>query len=704
MDDFVNETDDSKNVIVEINKDVEDTLFDEDRVVTTNEDEIKISKPKKQKNKKKKFSFKDLTKKQKIIFIVIISLIVILIIFALVYIFIIKPNRNKNNDNDNVTPIVIEKDNYIYSNGILKFIDKDDKELGEYDCQNKEEDKCYVAYLSLENQTDLPKYVNQNEKEIERTSQIYSNNYVFVQDGQDIYLYDISKKEKINTFELIKTGDTTQNYVAVKDTNGKYGLLLIDGDVKKILDTKYDYVEIYNSNDSFIISEDNKFYIIDKEGKKISSAIAGTIKSFNSKYILSYNTSYQIYDYSAVKVSPDSYDYAELADDFIFTISSRKMTVYDKDFNKLNESPIKIKTSDYQKKYVFDDNNTLKETKKAFEYSLKNNILTITSDDKTKNINIYEAIVNTKYDYVNYSDGALYIYSDKEKTNLLGSYTCKNKNEVNSKDADYSKCFIAKEGNIIPKEENKGYIPIINGNYVYISDVKNDGESLIILYDLKNFKNVSEYSEVQTGVSSDNITASTIINGLIFSKNTSGGYGVITFGQNGPSGLIAFNETKRSDGLEPSGKTLSISYLKDYLLVKREKRNFLYDKLGNEIASTTFEITDYLNNYMVVKNNDKYLVYNMKGTILSDEGKYISLKENYFVLIDNDNKFNIYSYKDAKKAILNKNLELYETDYTKAYEINETDNNYIITIIKSGTKNNYLFDKVTGKLISSDGE
>lgn len=704
MDDFVNETDDSKNIIVEINKDVEDTLFDEDRVVTTDENEIKISKPKNQKKNKKKFSFKNLTKKQRIIFIVIISLIVLLLIFTLVYIFIIKPKRNKNDDNNNVTPIVIEKDNYIYNNGILKFIDKNDKELGEYDCQNKEEDKCFVAYLSLENQTDLPKYVNQSEKEIERTSQIYSNNYVFVQDGNDIYLYDISKKEKLNTFELIKTGDTTQNYVAVKDLNGKYGLLLIDEEVKKVLDTKYDYLEIYNSNDSFVIIEDNKSYIVDKDGKKISSAITGTIKSFNSKYIISYNTSYSVYDYAAVKVSPDSYDYAEFGDDFIFTIASRKMTVYDKDFNKLNESPIKIKTSDYQKKHIFDDNNTLKETKKAFDYTLKNNILTITSDDKTKDINIYEAIVNTKYDYVNYSDGSLYIYADKEKTNLLGSYTCKNKNEVNSKDADYNKCFIAKEGNIIPIEETKGYIPIINGNYVYVKDVKNDSESLIILYDLKNFKTISEYSEVQTSVSSDNITSSTLMNSLIFSKNTSGGYGVITFGPTGPSGLISFNETKRSDGLEPSGKTLSISYLKDYLLVKREKRNFLYDKIGNEIASSTFEITDYLNNYMVVKNNDKYLVYSMKGSILSNEGKYISLRENYFVLVDNDNKLNIYSYNDAKKAILSKSLELYENDYEKAYEINETDNNYIITIIKSNDKKNYLFDKATGKLISNDGE
>ena len=74
MDDFKNEYDDSTNVIVEINKNVEDTLYDEDKV-SIEDDEMVVTKEKKKKpqKNKKKFYFKNLTKKQKIIFIVSIS-------------------------------------------------------------------------------------------------------------------------------------------------------------------------------------------------------------------------------------------------------------------------------------------------------------------------------------------------------------------------------------------------------------------------------------------------------------------------------------------------------------------------------------------------------------------------------------------------------------------------------------------------------
>ena len=94
MDDFKNEYDDSTNVIVELNKNVEDTLYDEDKV-SIEDDEMVVTKEKKKKpqKNKKKFSFKNLTKKQKIIFIVSISLIILVIAFILVYFFVIKKDK-----------------------------------------------------------------------------------------------------------------------------------------------------------------------------------------------------------------------------------------------------------------------------------------------------------------------------------------------------------------------------------------------------------------------------------------------------------------------------------------------------------------------------------------------------------------------------------------------------------------------------------
>ena len=88
----------------------------------------------------------------------------------------------------------MEKDNYIYNNGTLKFLDKDDKTIGDYECENKDENKCYVAYLTSENNTDLPVYLDEKESPLQRRSQIYNNKYVFVQDGDIINLYNSTRR------------------------------------------------------------------------------------------------------------------------------------------------------------------------------------------------------------------------------------------------------------------------------------------------------------------------------------------------------------------------------------------------------------------------------------------------------------------------------------------------------------------------------
>lgn len=97
-----------------------------------------------------------------------------------------------------------------------------------------------------------------------------------------------------------------------------------------------------------------------------------------------------------------------------------------------------------------------KETKKPFEFTYSNGSLTITYDDKEKTINIYEGAFNSNLDFVNYFDGKLYFYSDEDKENLIGKYTCKNKNDVTSKTTELTSCFVAKESKIV--NETSGYI------------------------------------------------------------------------------------------------------------------------------------------------------------------------------------------------------------------------------------------------------
>ena len=87
----------------------------------------------------------------------------------------------------------------------------------------------------------------------------------------------------------------------------------------------------------------------------------------------------------------------------------------------------------------------------------------------------------------------------------------------------------------------------------------------------------------------------------------------------------------------------------------------------------------------------------MKGNILSNEGKYIKLYDNYFALVKKDNSLNIYNYKDAKKGILDVNIQIKGNDST-LFEISEDEENYIIKV----NNNSYKFNKLTGNLVSVD--
>ena len=680
MDDFKNEYDDSTNVIVEINKNVEDTLYDEDKV-SIDDDEMVVTKEKKKKpqKNKKKFSFKNLTKKQKIIFIVSICLIVLVIAFILIYFLVIK--KDKKDLDNKVIPVIVEKDNYIYNNGTLKFLDKDDKTIGEYDCENKDENKCFVAYLTNENNTDLPIYLDEKESPLQRRSQIYNNKYVFVQDGETINLYNFVDKKKEGSYKTIKVGSTKENIVAYTDEKDKYGVISINDKVNELVKAKYDYIDIYNSDDTFIVKDGSSYYLI-KNDNKISKDFSNEIISFNDKFIVSDNN---LYDLNGNKVINKEYEYIILDKGFVFAIASRKMTIYDENLNKLNEEEVKLKTLDYKTAYIFDDKNSLKETKKPFEFNYSNGRLTITYDDKEKTINVYEGTLSSKLDFVNYFDGKLYFYSDEDKENLIGKYTCKNKNDVTSKTTELTNCFVAKENKIV--NESSGYIPIFNSSYAFISD-----NNIVVLYDLKNSKNLSEYKAVDTGIGSEKITHVSALNSLVYCQNTSDGFGAITFGSNGPAGVIAFSDNK-SD--EPSGKTLSISLMKDLLLVKREKKNFLYDKIGNEIASSSFDIIDYVSSYMLVKNKDSYLVYSLKGNILSSESKYVKLYDDFFLLVNKDDTFNIYSYKDAKTAILS--VFIKNKGNAENIEVVSDDNGYVVKV----NDTEYKFDK-SGKMITGD--
>lgn len=691
MNDFndFNETD--ENTIIELNTmDEETSALDNIEAKEINTGEIKISPKKEKKKKTKKYhkSWYDLTKKQKILIILIPALILLVIIVSLLlYFFVFK----KDNDpiKEPIEDVILEKDNYIYKNGVLELLDKDDEIIGTYDCTIKDAKKCFVASFTEEDSFDVPTYLNEDNEKISKIAKIYNNRYAFISDNDVIYLYDLKDKKNLDEYKLIKTGDNTNNVVAFKDKDNKYGIIKLGDEVKTIIKPEYEYLGIYNSEKLFVVKEEGFTYLIDETGKTRTNKLKGEIRSFNDKYVSVYNEGYYLYNYSGLTVIDEALDFIDFVDGYVATISEGKMYIYDNSMFKVNENGIKIKNNEYIPTYIFDENNTLKDTKRSYKITVNGDeyINVEQSDKSSKKINLYEVTVSKKQNFITYLDGTLYFYSDKEKENLLGSYTCTNKNVVKGPNSELKTCYVATSTNILSQDSTFGYIPIIGNEYVFIYDTKEGlGKTNIVLYDLKNKTVLAKYQKVDTTARYDSLMFVDKIEDFIIAQNSDGDYGIIEIKGEGPKGLIKFKGTK------------SISYFKaKYLLVKRDDY-YLFDLANldeeNKVAESKFQITDYKDGNMVVKD-DKYTVYSKDGAIIKSGFDYASLEDTFAIGII-DNALNLYSLSDTKpgeKILKGDDIKLitkdekYENFHVKA------DSTYVIEILKEdGTYQKYEYD------------
>ena len=649
---------DDDNTIIEINNDSEDTLYDNDKIIKEVESKEHPSEQIIIQKKKKEFK---ISKKTIIIIIAVIAVIILVCIAVLVIKKLGKKQKPK--PKENITErVTLQKDNYIYDDGTLTFKDEDNKDIGTYECTTKDDKKCYVSYLSNEDINDMPKYVDEKGNQIDLRSPIYHSRYVFVNDNNIINLYDIKEEKILNKYTLIKTNE-------------------------------YESLSLQQSDSEVVYKDKNGSYLIDITGKKLTNQIKGTIKNFNLLYIAVYNTTYSLYDYKGTNILSD-YDFITFYEDYIITINNGKLYIYDQDLSKINEEGLSIGVSSYDTNYVIGKDKNLLEVKKPFIAETGAGYIRI-SDKKgivDKTFNTYETALNKKYDYVNYIDGKIYIYSNKEKTELLSTYTCDNKNKITSSEDSYDNCFIAKPSSIINSYEDNSITPIIGEKYLLINDTIDTKKPRINIYDFtinSLATNVAtNYQKVDVPASDTNITKVNTLSNEIICQNAQGYYGVINLDSTGLKSIIRFSDN------ENGGNTKSIKKLNDYYIAARDK-NYLYKKTGGDaLASSEYEIVDYQYNKLIAKNK-YYIIYN-ENKSLSKDFIYVSLQENYFVGIDKNNNLNIYNYTDTKVKGLIEDLKIEKTDdLENSYTIETTkDENgliktYIIKIKKatSGTTN-----------------
>lgn len=662
----IEETENNKptNEIVEIdeNEEITNTQYDMEKV-TPKKDEKKSKKPSK---------WSTLSKKTKIIIIVSIILVLIIAI-VLIYFLVLKKDNNKNENNDPV--VVIEKDNYKYEDGKLIFIDKDKKEIGSYDCTNKNENLCFVAYFSNEDNFDVNKKVYESGLPINIRTDIIKDKYVFIYDDEtkekgNVILYDMSSNKKLEEYSLVK--EVKDNYVIVKKDND-YKLISLDSSLEDAIKTTYDYMGYIEDTNYLVVASNGNYKLIDFDDKDVSKTVPGNIMSFDDKNIsVKVGNEYYVYDYSGKVVVNDKYDYIRFANNYIIAASGKKLFVYDVNGNRMNIEGIRITSDSYNTKLIFNDNLRQVGKEEAFNVVVSNNIMRIEYGEDYTKINLSDGIVSKNIPYISYFGGKLYFYSDEEKSNLIGSYKCEYANDIDESTKELQNCFIAKESNIFTpdKEVKNGYLPIYNNNYVFISDTKSpNANDNIILWDLKNNKKLATYKSVDAGFHDTENTVNFITTGgtQVAAKNTSDSYGLINIQTSKVTGIIPFKD-------QDDAKLINVSFklLQDNYLVKRSDETYhLYNKKGNEIASkvsTKYEIVEYKYNHLKVKNSDKYLIYDLNGKIVSDEFKNIFMENNFYLSIDSSNILHVFKYEN-KKDLISEEVTISDIEKDLNYEV-----------------------------------
>lgn len=667
----IEETNENKtsNEIIEIdeNEEISNTQYDLEKVEEPEEKKKKDKKPSK---------WSKLSKKGKII-IIVSAVVLLIVIILLLWLFVFKKNDNTNENKE--PSVVLEKENYKYVDGKLIFLDENKKELGSYECKNKNENLCYIAYYSNEDDFDEFKKVYESGLEVSIASDIYKEKYVFVYDNEkkengEVTLYNIKDNKNEGVYSLVKEVNKDK---AIVKKNDKYGIISFDENTDVALD--YEYMGYILDSKDLIVATNNNYKLISFDGKDVSKTVPGKIMSYDSDNIsVKSGNTYHVYDYTGNMLINKEFDYIRFADTYIIGADNKKLFVYDNKGNIMNMDGVRITSSEYNTKLIFNDELRQTGKEEAFNVSVSGKTLKIEYGEEYTKINLSEGEISSTMEYISYFQGKLYFYKDAQKTDFLGSYQCSYANNLNDSNSILENCYLAKQSNIVNDNKDTYYLPIYNNRYIFIADTKSPNTNdNISLYDLKNNKKLATYKSVDAAFAGESTvnfvnTAGT----LVVAKNTSDSYGLINILSSSVDGVIPFKDK------DTNATNESIKIINGYYITKRsDKTNHIYDSKGNELTknmSIKSDIESFEAEHILVKNeNEKYMVFDMNGKVVSSEYNYILIDKEYYVSVDNENILGLFKY-DSEENLIKEKITL-DSNYKDSLNFGLRSNKVMIT-------------------------
>lgn len=293
-----------------------------------------------------------------------------------------------------------------YFNKKLYFYKDEFKEelIGSVSCTNENEitnaddkfESCNVANDTIYETNDM---VTQDVLDRKSTVPIIYEKYVFVKDGKDIKLYDLtdSKKAKgtyssvssytINNDNVLEISNN-DTYVVAMNKKGKYGLLNITKDnVEALVTFEYSSMEVVGD---FVVGKKSaSSYDLYKLGSDTALVtIPGLLKGYSvdkryMKYVV--DDSYVVADFQGTELNSDKYDYVELYNGYYVGITKKKLDIYSYSGEKITKESLNV--GNYS--YVRTVNPAFKVSKKDSNYVV--NIYNGSGYDE----NIYNTTINS---------------------------------------------------------------------------------------------------------------------------------------------------------------------------------------------------------------------------------------------------------------------------------------------------------------------
>ena len=256
--------------------------------------------------------------------IVIIILLVVFVPLAFIGAF---KHFGKNED-------IIVDDNpnheFIYNNKVYFYYN--DELLGTYDCSN-----CTNVITTID---DIEYHTNYYKEGTDRFNPILSSTMAVFSEGDKITFYAIGSKKTVQ-YDAIKNYNVanSNNLLLVKRDN-LWQIIQIDNNgVINVFDGSYDYVAIPNHIENNILNSDylitklgDNWQIFDVNNNTNVVNVDKEIIDFNEYYYITYDNTYQLFDYNNVEVFANiTKNDIRILDNYVFLIRDDLLLIYEND-------------------------------------------------------------------------------------------------------------------------------------------------------------------------------------------------------------------------------------------------------------------------------------------------------------------------------------------------------------------------------------